>query len=60
MDEGQEPKALHDTETLLSVGVERGVREAQLTKGSSRGTDGFRWFIVLVIMDWDLCSEGWE
>jgi hypothetical protein len=41
-DGGQEPKALHDTRTFLNIGVERRVREARLTRESSRGTDGFR------------------
>jgi hypothetical protein len=53
-------KALHDTGILLSVGVEWVAREAQLTKRSSRGTDGLRWLIALMIMDWDLCSGNWE
>jgi hypothetical protein len=55
-DGGQEPKALHDTRTFLSVRVEWKAREAQLTRESNRDAYGFRWLIVLVIMDLDLAA----
>ena len=59
-DEGQLLKVQHDTEKLLSIGVEWGAKEARLNRRSSRGIDRLRWLIALMIMDWDLCSGTWE